>query len=48
MNRCVCGVQVQYLTEVMKADGGVIITSSHNPEPWNGAHARRDTHHIGG
>lgn len=27
---------VQYLTEVMKADGGVIITSSHNPEPWNG------------
>jgi phosphomannomutase len=31
--------QVQYLTEVMKADGGVIITSSHNPEPWNGAYS---------
>jgi len=27
---------VQYLTETMGADGGIVITSSHNPEPWNG------------
>jgi len=27
---------VQLMVEKLKADGGLIITSSHNPEPWNG------------
>eukprot|EP01089_Gocevia_fonbrunei_P014300 TRINITY_DN388_c0_g1_i1.p1 TRINITY_DN388_c0_g1~~TRINITY_DN388_c0_g1_i1.p1 ORF type:complete len:461 (+),score=122.17 TRINITY_DN388_c0_g1_i1:51-1433(+) len=27
---------VQVLVEKYKADGGLIVTSSHNPEPWNG------------
>jgi phosphomannomutase len=27
---------VQYYVKVEQAIGGIIVTSSHNPEPWNG------------
>lgn len=29
---------VQYVTMHLKADGGLIVTSSHNPAEWNGMH----------
>lgn len=31
-------LQVQYIVEKYKADGGIIVTSSHNPVQWNGMH----------
>lgn len=29
---------VQYIVEKYKADGGIIVTSSHNPVQWNGTY----------